>query len=68
MLELLIVLALIVLNAFFAMSEMALVTSRKLRLKQLAEDTTAPSRAAQKALCWPNTPTRCSPPCRSASP
>ena len=50
MLELLIVLALIVLNAFFAMSEMALVTSRKLRLKQLAEDTTAPSRAAQKAL------------------
>ncbi|KGM56023.1 hemolysin [Lysobacter daejeonensis GH1-9] len=37
MLELLIVLALIVLNAFFAMSEMALMTSRKLRLKQLAE-------------------------------
>ncbi|KGM57571.1 hemolysin [Lysobacter arseniciresistens ZS79] len=50
MLELLIVLALIVLNAFFAMSEMALVTSRKLRLKQLAEDPAAPSRAARKAL------------------
>ncbi|KGQ18522.1 putative transmembrane CorC/HlyC family transporter [Lysobacter dokdonensis DS-58] len=38
MLELLIVAFLIVLNAFFAMSEMALMTSRKLRLKQMAED------------------------------
>ncbi len=46
MLELFIVVALIALNAFFAMSEMALVTSRKLRLKQLAED----SRGARKAL------------------
>ncbi|MGQ4583836.1 CNNM domain-containing protein [Lysobacter sp. F60174L2] len=50
MLEILIVLALIVLNAFFAMSEMALMTSRKLRLKQLAEDPAHPSRAARKAL------------------
>lgn len=50
MLELLIVAALIVLNAFFAMSEMALMTSRKLRLKQLAEDPARPSRAARKAL------------------
>jgi len=49
-LELLIVAALIVLNAFFAMSEMALMTSRKLRLKQLAEDPSRPSRAARKAL------------------
>lgn len=46
MLELLIVLFLIVLNAFFAMSEMALMTSRKIRLKQMAED----SRGARVAL------------------
>mgnify|MGYP006189197789 CR=1 FL=1 len=50
MLELLIVLFLIVLNAFFAMSEMAVMTSRKLRLKQLAEDPDKPSRGARKAL------------------
>ena len=47
MLELLlIVLALILLNGFFALSEMAVVTSRKGRLKQQA----ATSRRAQKAL------------------
>ena len=46
MLELLIVLGLIVLNAFFALSEMALMTSRKLRLKQMAET----SRGARMAL------------------
>lgn len=46
MLELLVVVALIILNAFFAMSEMALMTSRKLRLKQMAET----SRGARKAL------------------
>ncbi len=40
MLELLIVAALIVLNAFFALSEMALMTSRKLRLKQMAQEST----------------------------
>jgi len=50
MLELLIVMALIVLNAFFAMSEMALMTSRKLRLKQMAENPTHPSRGARMAL------------------
>ncbi|MCL1633098.1 hemolysin family protein [Luteimonas sp. SX5] len=50
MLELLIVIALIALNAFFALSEMALMTSRKLRLKQMAEDPVAPSRGARKAL------------------
>ena len=38
MLELLIVAFLIVLNAFFAMSEMALMTSRKFKLKQMGED------------------------------
>ena len=46
MLELLIVIALIALNAFFALSEMALMTSRKLRLKQMGEH----SRGARKAL------------------
>lgn len=46
MLELSIVVALILLNAFFALSEMALMTSRKLRLKQMGET----SRGARKAL------------------
>ncbi|MDI9239254.1 hemolysin family protein [Lysobacter sp. LF1] len=46
MLELLIVIALIVLNAFFAMSEMALMTSRKIKLKQMSEN----SRGAAMAL------------------
>lgn len=46
MLELLIVIALIVLNAFFAMSEMALMTSRKMKLKQMSES----SRGAAMAL------------------
>lgn len=50
MAELLIVLALIALNAFFAMSEMAVVTSRKTRLKQMAEDPVHPSRGARRAL------------------
>jgi putative hemolysin len=45
-LELLIVAFLIVLNAFFAMSEMALMTSRKFKLKQMGED----SRGARTAL------------------
>jgi putative hemolysin len=49
-LELAIVIALIVLNAFFALSEMALMTSRKLRLKQMAEHPSNPSRGARKAL------------------
>lgn len=52
MLELLIVFALIILNAFFAMSEMALMTSRKLRLKQLAET----SRGARTALALAEQP------------
>jgi putative hemolysin len=45
-LQLLIVLLLILCNGFFAMSEMAVLTSRKSRLKQLAEH----SRRARKAL------------------
>jgi putative hemolysin len=48
--ELAVVLALVALNGFFAMSEMALMTSRKLRLKQLAEHPAHPSRGARKAL------------------
>ena len=46
MLELLVVLALVLLNGFFALSEMSVVTSRKARLKQQAET----SRGARKAL------------------
>ncbi len=46
MLELLIVVGLIILNGFFALSEMALMTSRKLRLKQMAHE----SRGARVAL------------------
>lgn len=52
MLELLIVLALIALNGFFAMSEMALVTSRKLKLRQMAET----SRGAARALALAQQP------------
>lgn len=46
MLELLVVLVLVLFNGFFSLSEMAVVTSRKSRLKQLARD----SRRARKAL------------------
>ena len=46
MLQLLIVLLLVVCNGFFAMSEMAVLTSRKSRLKQMAPH----SRGARKAL------------------
>jgi len=52
MLELLIVAALIALNGFFALSEMALMTSRKLRLKHMAET----SRGARKALAMAQHP------------
>jgi putative hemolysin len=45
-LELSIVAALVLLNGFFALSEMALMTSRKMRLKQMGEH----SRGARKAL------------------
>jgi len=46
MLELAVVLVLVLLNGFFALSEMAVVTSRKSRLKQLAQG----SKRAQAAL------------------
>ena len=49
MLELSIVIALILLNGFFALSEMALMTSRKIRLKQMGEH----SLGARKALAIP---------------
>ena len=52
MLKFVIVLFLIVLNAFFAMSEMAVMTSRKSKLKQMA----ATSRGAAKALDLANNP------------
>jgi len=44
-LELLIVLALILLNGFFAMSEMSVMTSRKSRLKQQAQNSSRARRA-----------------------
>ncbi|MBJ6978020.1 MULTISPECIES: hemolysin family protein [unclassified Luteimonas] len=47
MIELIVVMALIALNGFFAMSEMALVTSRLPRLRQMAE-TSRGARAAVK--------------------
>ncbi|MCY7313508.1 MAG: hemolysin family protein [Pseudoxanthomonas sp.] len=46
MLELLVVMALILLNGFFAMSEMSVMTSRKSRLRQMAQT----SLRAQRAL------------------
>ncbi len=52
MAELLIVLALILLNGFFAMSEMSVMTSRKSRLKQLALS----SKRAAKALALAEKP------------
>lgn len=52
MAELLIVLALILLNGFFAMSEMSVMTSRKSRLKQLAQS----SKRAAKALALSEKP------------
>jgi len=45
MVELLIVLALVLLNGFFAMSEMSVMTSRKSRLKQLAQASKRAARA-----------------------
>ena len=46
MLEILIVLVVVLVSGFFALSEMAVITSRRSRLKQLAQD----SRGARKAL------------------
>lgn len=52
MLELSLVILLILLNGFFALSEMAVVTSRKARLKQMAE-TSKRSKAALKLAEYP---------------
>jgi putative hemolysin len=52
MAELLVVLVLILLNGFFAMSEMSVMTSRKSRLKQLAQS----SKRAAKALALAEKP------------
>ena len=54
--ELLVVAALIVLNAFFALSEMALMTSRKIRLKQMGEAPGNLGRGARKALALAEQP------------
>ncbi len=56
MIEVLVVIALIILNAFFALSEMAVMTSRKIRLRQMAEDTGRSSRGARKALALAEQP------------
>ncbi|TCZ86613.1 hemolysin family protein [Lysobacter sp. N42] len=56
MVELLVVAFLILLNGFFAMSEMALMTSRKLRLKQMAEEKGAGGRGARAALALAEKP------------
>ncbi len=47
MLELLLVLALILLNGFFAMSEMSVMTSRKSRLRQMAQTSVRAKRALE---------------------
>ncbi len=52
MLEFVIVIALILVNGFFAMSEMSLMTSRKSRLKQMAQS----SKRAAKALALAESP------------
>jgi putative hemolysin len=54
-LELLIVVGLILLNGFFAMAEMAIVSSRRLRLQQMAENG---SRGAARALELAENPSR----------
>ncbi len=51
--ELLVVAFLILLNGFFAMSELAVVSSRRARLEQLAEDRVRGARAALKLLDEP---------------
>ena len=53
-LQLLIVFLLILLNGFFAMSELALVSSRKIRLEQMAE---SGSKGARRALKLAEDPT-----------
>jgi len=54
-LELAIVVGLILLNGFFALAEMSVVSSRRLRLQQLAE---AGSRGAARALALADNPSR----------
>ena len=46
MIELLVVLVFVLMNGFFSLSEMAVITSRKARLKEMAKE----SRGAQRAL------------------
>jgi CBS domain containing-hemolysin-like protein len=64
-LEIIIVLLLILLNGLFAMAEMALVSSRRARLKHAADQG---DKGAKSALAWPRAPAAFFPACRSASP
>ena len=54
-LELAIVVGLILLNGFFALAEMSVVSSRRLRLQQMAENG---SRGAARALALADNPSR----------
>lgn len=52
--EILIILVLIIANGVFSMSEMAIVSARKVRLQQLANQGDAKARAALKLAESPN--------------
>ncbi|HEY0420399.1 MAG TPA: CNNM domain-containing protein, partial [Acetobacteraceae bacterium] len=52
--ELLIVVLLIMLNGFFAMSELAVVSSRRVRLQRLAENGSKGARAALNLVADPS--------------
>jgi CBS domain containing-hemolysin-like protein len=64
-LQIAVIVVLTLLNGLFAMSETALVSSRKAQLRQRAE---AGDKGARAALSWPTRRRGSSPPCRSGSP
>lgn len=61
--ELIVVVLLIVLNGFFAMSELAVVSARRARLQQMAEDG---NREPGRRCAWWKTPASSCPRSRSA--
>ena len=63
-LQIAVIVLLILLNGFFAMSETALVSSRKARLRQRAEEG---DRGRGLRWSWPTRQTASSPRCRSES-
>ena len=63
--QVLIIIGLIIANGFLAMAEIAIVSARKVRLQQRAEEGDA---KAKIALELANSPAGSSPPSRSASP